>query len=58
MAEFSRQSVSLCQAWGNVYAIRRQEAAENVFNKEVERKVGHMWFLKICITYYGILFLY
>lgn len=50
MPEFSRQAFSLCQAWGNVYVIRRQEAAEYVFNKEVERKVGHMLFLKICIT--------
>lgn len=49
MAEFSRQSVSLCQAWGNVYVIRRQEAAEKVFNKEVELRVGHKWFLKICV---------
>lgn len=36
MAEFSRQPVSPCQAWENVYVIRRQEAAENIFNEEVE----------------------
>lgn len=45
--EFTRQSEALlCQAWGNVYVITRQEAAENVFNKEVQWKVGDMWFLK------------
>lgn len=35
----TRQSQTLCRAWGNAHVITRQEAAESVFNKEVQRKV-------------------